>query len=109
MASELPKAIGAYFRADKELGAEAIAACFGPAAIVKDEGNTYAGRDAIRRWKDESSSIYTYTVVPFSIAEQGGRTVVTSHLAGDFPGSPLDLRYHFVLDGDKIAELEITA
>lgn len=109
MVIELPKPIGDYFKADKELGAEAVAACFAAAATVKDEGNTYVGRDAIRRWKDESSSKYTYTVEPFSIADEDGRTVVTSHLAGDFPGSPLDLRYLFVLDGDKIAELEIAA
>ena len=32
---------------------------------------------------------------------------MTSHLEGDFPGSPLDLRYFFTLDGDKIAALEI--
>jgi len=33
--------------------------------------------------------------------------VVTSHVVGDFPGSPIDLRYLFVLDDDRIAELEI--
>lgn len=107
MAIELPKPIADYFAADKGLNAEAIAACFTQTAVVKDEGNTYAGRDAIRRWKDESSSKYTYTVEPSSIADEDGRTVVTSHLVGDFPGSPTDLRYFFVLDGDKIGELEI--
>jgi hypothetical protein len=33
--------------------------------------------------------------------------VVTCHLAGNFPGSPIDLRYMFVLAGDKIASLDI--
>jgi hypothetical protein len=107
MAIELPTAIADYFAADKDLSSEAIAACFTQAAVVKDEGNTYTGRDAVRRWKDESSAKYTYTGEPISIAEEGGRTVVTSHLVGDFPGSPTDLRYFFVLDGEKIAELEI--
>lgn len=37
-----------------------------------------------------------------------GRIVVTAHLVGDFPGSPTDLRYFFVLEDDKIADLEIT-
>jgi len=32
---------------------------------------------------------------------------VTSHLVRDFPGSPVDLRYFFILDGDQIAALEI--
>ena len=34
--------------------------------------------------------------------------VVTSHLVGNFPGSPVDLRFFFKLEGDKIASLEIT-
>jgi hypothetical protein len=33
--------------------------------------------------------------------------VVTSRLTGNFPGSPLNLRFFFGLDGDKIASLEI--
>jgi len=107
MAIELPRAIADYFAADAGLSAEAIAACFTQAATIKDEGNTYTGRDAIRRWKDESSAKYTYTVEPISIADEGGRTVVTSHLVGDFPGSPTVLRYFFALDGEKIAELEV--
>jgi hypothetical protein len=40
--------------------------------------------------------------------QERGRTVVTSHVAGDFPGSPVDLRYFFRLENDKIVELEIT-
>jgi hypothetical protein len=31
----------------------------------------------------------------------------TSRLTGNFPGSPLNLRFFFGLDGDKIASLEI--
>lgn len=107
MTITLPKPIADYFAADQGVDAGAIAACFTPAAIVQDEGHTYAGREAIRRWKDESSAKYTYTAEPISIANEDGRTVVTSHLVGDFPGSPVDLRYLFVLADDKIAELEV--
>ncbi|MCA0851552.1 nuclear transport factor 2 family protein [Salipiger thiooxidans] len=76
---------------------------------VIDEGNTYTGRDAIRQWMANASTLYTYTVEPFEIAEDGQRTIVTSHLVGNFPGSPVDLRYFFVLRGNKIAELEIVS
>lgn len=107
MAIELPDAIANYFAADRGRDAEAVAQCFTDTATVKDEGNSYRGRDAIRQWKAESSRKYSYTVQPFSMAVDGGRTVVTGHLAGDFPGSPVDLRYLFVLEGDKIAALEI--
>jgi hypothetical protein len=107
MAVELPNPIADYFEADRQKGAEAITRCFAEDAMVKDEGHTYSGRDAIRQWKADSSTKYTYTSKPVAIASQGGRTVVTSHLAGDFPGSPVDLRCFFVLKDGKITELEI--
>jgi hypothetical protein len=33
--------------------------------------------------------------------------VVTSQVSGTFPGSPIDLRYVFTVEGGKIAALEI--
>lgn len=107
MSIDLPEVIEAYFMADKKGNAQALSECFTPDAVVVDEGNTYTGRDAIRQWMANASTQYTYTVEPFAKAEQGGRTVITSHLVGNFPGSPVDLRYFFVLEGDMIAELEI--
>ncbi|HWU64269.1 MAG TPA: nuclear transport factor 2 family protein [Ensifer sp.] len=104
---QLPEVIAAYFQADRNTNADAVAACFGDDALVTDERNVYRGRDAIRRWRAEASTTYTYTVVPFAMTAEGDRTVVSSHLTGDFPGSPIDLRYFFLLDGDKITELEI--
>ena len=107
MSIDLPDAIDAYFSADKTGNAQALSELFTQDATVVDEGNTYQGRDAIRQWMANASTQYTYTVEPFDIAEEGQRTIVTSHLVGNFPGSPVDLRYFFVLRGDKIAELEI--
>ncbi len=103
---DLPPPIFAYFKADTRDG-DAIAQCFTETATVRDEGHTYTGRNAIRQWKADVSTKYTYVSEPFAILVQGVRTVVTSRLTGDFPGSPVDLRYVFVLEGDKIAELEI--
>lgn len=103
----LPTPIAAYFAADMEDG-EAVARCFTDTAIIKDEGHTYTGREAIRAWKTEASSKYSYVSEPQAIAADGERTIVTSRLTGNFPGSPVDLRFFFLLDGDKIAQLEIT-
>ena len=107
MAIELPKVIADYFAADKGRNAEAVSECFTETAVVKDEGNTYNGRDAIRRWMADTSKKFTYTVEPFSIEAINCQTVVTSHLEGNFPGSPVDLRYFFVLSDGKISALEI--
>lgn len=103
----LPLPISAYFTADIKDG-DAVARCFTDTAVVKDEGHTYTGREAIRAWKTEVASKYSYVSEPQAITTNGERTVVTSRLTGNFPGSPVDLRFFFLLDGDKIAQLEIT-
>ena len=102
----LPKPIAAYFTADKGDG-EAVSQCFTENAVVKDEGHAHKGRAAIKEWKTDASSKYEYTSEPFACEEKVGKTVVTSHLVGNFPGSPVDLRFFFELEGDKIASLEI--
>ena len=102
----LPKPIAAYFTADKG-DSETLSQCFTENAVVKDEGHTYKGRAAIKEWKADASAKYEYTCEPFACEEKDGKTVVTSHLVGDFPGSPVDLRFFFKLEGDKIASLEI--
>lgn len=107
MSITLPRVVADYFALDKARNAQAIADCFTPGAVVVDEGNTYTGRDAIRQWMANASTKYTYTVEPFAVTEDAGKVVVTSHLVGNFPGSPVDLRYLFVLADDKIARLEI--
>jgi len=102
----LPKPVAAYFTADKGDG-EAVSQCFTENAIVKDEGHTHKGRAAIKEWKTDASAKYEYTSEPIACQEKDGKTVVTSHLVGNFPGSPVDLRFFFELEGDKIASLEI--
>lgn len=103
----LPDPIDRYFAADRHSDAASVAACFTPDAKVIDEGNTYAGREAIRQWLANAATQYTYTAEPFALAQHGGRIVVTSRLIGNFPGSPVDLRYIFALESDGIAALEI--
>jgi hypothetical protein len=102
----LPKPIAAYFAADSGDG-EAVSQCFTENAVVKDEGHTYKGRAAIEKWKTDSSAKYEYTSEPFTCEAKDGKMVVTSHLVGNFPGSPVDLRYFFGLEGQKIASLEV--
>ena len=102
----LPKPVADYFTADKGDGA-AVSQCFTENAVVKDEGHTHKGRAAIKEWKTNASAKYEYTSEPFACEEKGGKIVVTSKLTGNFPGSPVDLRFIFKLEGDKIASLEI--
>lgn len=107
MSITMPIAIAEYFDADRAGDATAVADCFTADAVVRDEGHTYTGRDAIYEWKAGSSKKYSYIVEPFAIVDDGDRTVVTSHVVGDFPGSPVDLRYLFTLTDEGVSGLEI--
>ena len=107
MAIDLPHIIARYFAADAEPGSDAVMECFAQDAVVRDERKTYTGIADIRAWKEGAARAFSYTTEPFAIGSEGDRIVVTSHLVGNFPGSPVDLRYLFVLGGGKIAELEI--
>jgi hypothetical protein len=106
MTLELPKLIAAYFAADNADG-EAVSQCFTENAVVKDEGHTYQGRAAIKQWKTDASAKYQYKCEPFACKKNGATCVVTCRLTGNFPGSPVDLRFFFELDGGKIASLDI--
>ena len=102
----LPKPIADYFTADSGDG-EAVSQCFTENAVVKDEGHTHKGRAAIKKWKADASTKYQYTCERVAREEKDGMTVITCHLVGNFPGSPVDLRFLFELAGEKIESLEI--
>jgi hypothetical protein len=106
MKLEIPKPVAAFFTADA-VDAEAVARCFTETASVTDEGHTYRGRPAIKQWKADASAKYQYTSEPFACEQKDGKIIVTSRLTGNFPGSPVNLRFFFGLEGDKIASLEI--
>ncbi len=103
----LPPAIDLYVRAENTGDVESLSECFAPDAIVRDESHTYQGLAAIKKWKSETKKKYQHTVEPLASLQKGDKTIVTSRLTGNFPGSPIELQFVFRLDGDKIASLEI--
>lgn len=103
---DLPPPVAAYFAADTN-GAEALAQCFTDGAVVIDQRQEYRGRAAIARWKAEASAKFRYSVETLSGHVSGDRTTVTGRVTGDFPGSPVELQYHFTVEDDKIARLKI--
>lgn len=104
----LPAPIAAYFQADTQDG-RAVARCFTSDGVVRDEGRGHVGQAAIEAWKADASTRYTYTIQPRSLHSDGRHDIVTGQVSGNFPGSPVVLRYVFTLEGDKIAALEITS
>jgi len=109
MTSDVPAAISRYISsaADREL--DVLIGCFTQDAVVEDDGQTYRGRDEIRGWREALAAGPAYTVEVLGAEPTGAddHYLVTTHVAGDFPGSPVDLRYLFTLNGDLISELSI--
>ena len=107
MIDNLPRPIALYIAAENSGDGNLFDQCFAEDAVVRDENETHAGLTAIKKWKAETKKKYQHTVDPLSFAENGGKTIVTNRLAGNFPGSPIELEFVFTLKGDKIVWLEI--
>ena len=108
MTIELPKTIADYFAAESACDVNAIARCYTEDAVVTDNGEKFSGREAIKQFMADVFEKYNATTTPLSIAEDGDRHLVTCRVEGNFPGSPIDLRYFFHLAGAKIDNLEMT-
>jgi len=107
MSIELPKPVAAYFAAESAADAGALARCFASDGVVHDEGGAFTGRAAIERWNAGARAKYHHTVEPLSATTRDGATIVIGRVSGQFPGSPVELRHVFRLDGQEIASLEI--
>jgi hypothetical protein len=103
----LPKPIEVFMSSENAHDTDALAECFASDATVRDEGQTLKGLKAIKAWRLETAKKYQHTVEPIAAAARDGKTVVSTKLTGNFPGSPVTLDFVFTLEGGRIAALEI--
>lgn len=103
----LPEPIAAYFAAEHT--PQNLVHCFTAQAVMKDDGHTYTGIDAIQTFMVEASARYSATSVPFAIERENDLQLVRANVTGNFPGSPIVLSYRFRLERGLIASLEISA
>jgi len=101
------KPIALYVAAENGGDVNLFDRCFIESATVRDESETHKGLAAIKAWKAETKRKYQHTVDPLRIAEQDGKFIVTNRLTGNFPGSPIEIDFVFIIEGDKIVSLEI--
>jgi hypothetical protein len=107
MPLQLPEPIERFIASENTHGCEAIEECFVPDATVRDEGRTRTGLNEIAAWRRETKARYRHTVKALAVANRAGKTVVTTELTGDFPGSPVTIDFVFQLNGDRIVSLQI--
>jgi hypothetical protein len=104
----LPAPIEAYFEANARLDAAAMLRPFADDAVVRDEGGIHEGADAIQAWIERTSIGLPAIAVPRAIRSEGESHHVTAQVSGDFTGSPVTLSFRFRLNGNCIADLDIT-
>jgi ketosteroid isomerase-like protein len=105
---QLPEIVTNYLAAHRAHDVDVAIQSYAPDAVVIDDGNTYAGVEAIRAWLARSSTEYKYTI-EITAATRFDEThfVATHHLTGNFPGGQVDLDYRFALSHGRIDHLTI--
>jgi hypothetical protein len=88
---ELPTTVARFIEASNARDLDRAVGCFALDAMVEDEGRTHRGAEEVRAWKRETEERFVYTFEP-----------------GNFPGSPVELKYDFTLAGDAITSLRIS-
>ena len=109
MTLTLPAILGDMVAAHNAHDIEAFLACFTVDAIVRDEGRTHHGQPALRAWFEEVSRKYRPILTVTDLTYVDGEPVIAGEASGDFPGSPITLRYYLGLEDGKIVSLRIDA
>ncbi len=109
MEISLPLPIETYVRAENSGDVDAMSECFAPYATVRDEDRYVEGLPAIKAWRARMKQRHDHTVTPIEITTSEGRATLRAELSGKFPGSPVTANFHFVLENERIASLQICA
>ena len=98
MTETTEQAIHRYFNLARQADTDTYFAQFTDDAVVEDEGVQHHGIAAIRTWRT-TVPLVTYTIHTITRNDTGHHAHVD--IAGDFPGSPVRLTFHFQLTPDN--------
>jgi hypothetical protein len=104
----LPKVITDLINAQNSFDSIAYANCFSENAQVFDEGKTHNGKLDIQNWIEESNQKYRSVMKPLEYTENGTSSILSAECSGTFDGSPIILKFHFVIAAGKIQNLKVT-
>jgi hypothetical protein len=107
MTLNLPPPLAAMVAAHNAHDSAAFTECFSEDAVVRDEGQMYFGKPAVQTWFEDVSRKYSPIFQVTSVSVIDGEPVLTGSVSGEFPGSPIELRYYTGLEDGKIVALKI--
>jgi len=103
----LPPVVQRYVEAANRHDAAAAAACFAPAAVVDEQFGLHRGRAAIRAWIEQIDRQFAPGLLVLAPKPSLADLTLVISVSGRFPGSPVQLDFHFALCGDRIGRLVI--
>jgi ketosteroid isomerase-like protein len=103
----LPAVVQHYFGASNRRDVAATVECFTGDATVNDQFGSHLGRASIQRWIEETTRKYAPTLLPLKATATAADLAVIVSVSGDFPGSPVQLNFHFRFRRRQIAALAI--
>lgn len=109
MSISLQSPLADFFKATNARDTEALFALFAPNATVDDEGFQYKGSDSIRGWIAETIERFRFSIDVVDASHAAEQATITGVVTGDFTGSPVQVRYDFTLDQQKIVQLKLGA
>lgn len=102
----LPKVIDDLLKAQDTYDSIAYSSCFSEAAVVFDEGKKHKGRIEIESWIAKANEEYKTVMKPLLYDET--KSILAAEISGNFPGSPIILKYHFEIVDGLIQSLKTT-
>lgn len=107
MTIELPTPIAGFFHAHNSGATADLLDHFTAEAVVSDESHEYRGEE-IRTWLEGAITNYKPLHAEVTALQpNGNQTVAVARVSGNFPGSPVQLRYTFNLQDNKVAALGV--
>lgn len=103
----IPKVVCNLIEAQNNSDSTAFSELFSETAVVKDEGHTYEGKDAVKKWNEATNEKYAPHIKPVKVEHEESKTIVSMEVSGNFDGSPAVLKYYFGLEKEHITHLEI--
>lgn len=105
---KLPEVLEQLIIAGNNQNSAKYADCFSEVATVHDEGKIHTGREAIEEWITDANERYHAKNELISYTANGEEGIMELNTSGDFPGSPVVLKYHLKISEEKITYLSIT-
>ena len=103
----LPDVVRRYFDAMNRHQIDAVVASFSPDATVEDQFGDHTGHVAIAAWLQDVTQRYEPTAIVLGVKSALTGLALRVSVSGRFPGSPVQLDFHFRLCAGKITKLTI--